>query len=221
MEATIHVSSSICSFQACTYLISDSEKQKEHFKEHPEKYLRYIKMIESELNQRFKFILNGTLEAQQAKEYAIKEMTRKLSGDKELCEAIIPKDFGVGCRRPTVCTPVIPCKLAANGIQPGSGFLEALTQDNVKAFTRPMQKITPTGFVDDEGIQHDVDIIICATGYVAVASCGLNNCLLFRSFDTSWVPRFPIVANGIDVRQHYKESTDSYFGVAVPGSESC
>jgi len=29
-------------------------------------------------------------------------MTQKLSGDKELTEAIIPKNFGVGCRRPTV-----------------------------------------------------------------------------------------------------------------------
>jgi hypothetical protein len=29
-------------------------------------------------------------------------MTKKLGGNKELCEAIIPKNFGVGCRRPTV-----------------------------------------------------------------------------------------------------------------------
>jgi hypothetical protein len=46
---------------------SDTEEQKESFKKNPESYLKYIKMIESELNQRFKFILKGTPEANQAK----------------------------------------------------------------------------------------------------------------------------------------------------------
>ena len=45
----------------------DTEDQKEYFRKNPTKYLKYIKMIESELNQRFKFILNGTTEAHQAK----------------------------------------------------------------------------------------------------------------------------------------------------------
>jgi hypothetical protein len=39
-------------------------------------------------------------------------------------------------------------------------------------------------------------------------------------FDTTWVPRFPIVANGINLQDFYKKSTDSYFGVAVPQSKS-
>ena len=29
-------------------------------------------------------------------------MTKKLAGNKELVEAMIPRNFGVGCRRPTV-----------------------------------------------------------------------------------------------------------------------
>jgi hypothetical protein len=29
-------------------------------------------------------------------------MSRELEGDKRLIEAIVPKDFGIGCRRPTV-----------------------------------------------------------------------------------------------------------------------
>jgi hypothetical protein len=38
------------------------------FKDNPELYLKYSKMIESELNQRFKFILKNTPESKAAKE---------------------------------------------------------------------------------------------------------------------------------------------------------
>jgi hypothetical protein len=47
--------------------LSDTEEQKEEFRKNPEKFLKYSKLIESELNQRFKFILKGTPEAEGAK----------------------------------------------------------------------------------------------------------------------------------------------------------
>ena len=115
--------------------------------------LEYRKMIENELNQRFKFIIKGTQQALEARQYSEEEMTRKLNGDPTLADKIIPKDFNVGCRRPT----------------PGNGFLEALVAKNTTCFTGPINRITPTGFVDHEGNEHEVDVIICATG-----------------FDTSW-----------------------------------
>ena len=43
-------------------------------------------------------------------------------------------------------------------------------QDNVKAFTKPMKKITQRGFIDNEGVEHEVDVIMCATGYVSIIS---------------------------------------------------
>ncbi|KAJ5577120.1 hypothetical protein N7535_004046 [Penicillium sp. DV-2018c] len=153
-----------------------SPEQKQLFKENPELYLKYCKMVESELNQRFKFILRNTPEAQAATEYAQQEMTRKLSNNEELMNAIIPKDFN-----------------------PGMGFLEALNQDNVTVFTQLMKSITPTGFIDHEGQEHEVDIIICATG-----------------FDTSWIPRFPIQANGHNLADLWRERPTSYISVAAP-----
>ncbi len=40
-------------------------------------------------------------------QFARNEMTQKLgNANKELLEAIIPKNFGVGCRRPTVKMPL-------------------------------------------------------------------------------------------------------------------
>ena len=130
-----------------------SEKQKQWLRDNPDKYLEYRKVIESELNQRFKFIIKGSRAAEEARSYSEDEMRRKLNQDPRLIEKIIPKDFNVGCRRPT----------------PGNGFLEALTADNTTCFTDPIGKITPNGFIDSEGNEHEVDVIICATG-----------------FDTSW-----------------------------------
>jgi cation diffusion facilitator CzcD-associated flavoprotein CzcO len=91
---------------------TDTEEQKRDFERDPEKLLKYCKGIENELNQRFKFILQGTPEAAAAKDYATKEMSLKLAGNKELIDAIVPKDFGVGCRRPTVSLSGVDCGYA-------------------------------------------------------------------------------------------------------------
>ncbi|KAK5059907.1 hypothetical protein LTR84_009790 [Exophiala bonariae] len=190
-----------------------TDEQKKRFAEKPELFLRYSKMIESELNVRFKFILNGTPEAEGAKEFARNEMTQKLgTSDKELLDALIPKNFGVGCRRPTVSSPVYcnlwslfsVTQLTERNDQPGNGFLEALSQDNVKVFTKQMKWITPAGFIDSDGDEHEVDVIICATG-----------------FNTSWIPRFPVEANGHSIAEMWAKEPSSYISIGVPHSKLC
>lgn len=162
-----------------------TEKQKKEFAENPDLSLKYSKMIESELNQRFKFILKNTPEAKMAMDFAANEMATKLEGNERLCETMIPKNFGVGCRRPT----------------PGNGFLEALNRENVQVYTKMMQEITPKGFIDADGNEVEVDIIICATG-----------------FDTSWRPRFPVIGEqGKNIIEMWKDKpTPSYLSFAVP-----
>lgn len=72
---------------------------------------------------------------------------------------------------------------------PGNGYLEALLQPNVHTFTNGMlQRVTPKGFIDSEGIEHECDIFVCATG-----------------FDTSFRPRFPVVVDGVNVQDRWKE----------------
>jgi len=39
-----------------------------------------------------------------------------------------------------------------------------LNEDHVKVFTKAMREVTPTGFIDSDGQEHEVDVIICATG---------------------------------------------------------
>jgi len=90
----------------------------------------------------------------------------------------------VGCRRPT----------------PGNGYLEAITSPNVTCYTEQLQKVTEKGFIDSDGKEVEVDVIICATG-----------------FDTSFIPRFPIVAYGKDLRDVFAKGSFSYLAVLVPG----
>lgn len=99
---------------------TDSEEQKEHFRNNHTEYQRYNKGIENELNVRFRYILQGTPEALEAKkvrchnfdfegtwaltcvQFSIDNMKSRLGGREDLEDAIIPKNFGLGCRRPTV-----------------------------------------------------------------------------------------------------------------------
>ncbi|KAF6833534.1 flavin-binding monooxygenase [Colletotrichum musicola] len=126
-----------------------SMEQHEILRNDPKKYLAYRKKIESELNSRFRFILNGSKEQQDARDFAEKDMRSKLAGREDLMDLIIPKDFAVGCRRPT----------------PGNGYLEALCKDNVTVVSSSIQEITPRGIKTADGAEHEFDIIVCATGF--------------------------------------------------------
>ncbi|KAE9408295.1 FAD/NAD-P-binding domain-containing protein [Gymnopus androsaceus JB14] len=161
-----------------------TEEQKKLYNDDPRHALRYRKMIESELNERFKFIVQGTPEQKAALEFANKDMRQRLNGNQRLIDAIVPTSFVVGCRRPT----------------PGNGYLEALLEPNVTVFTKMFQRITPKGFIDDEGNEHEVDAIVCATG-----------------FNTSFIPRFPVIGrHGINVQDRWKKyPVDSYLSLAI------
>ncbi|KAL2827251.1 dimethylaniline monooxygenase [Aspergillus pseudoustus] len=127
-----------------------TEEQKMAFDGDREQYHRYKKMIESELNKRFKLVLRNTKESDEANAYAYKEMSTKLANKPELRKAIIPSNFNVACRRPT----------------PGNGYLEALAGDKTTVFTSNIQGITERGVVDSAtGKEFEIDVIICATGF--------------------------------------------------------
>ncbi|KAF7190309.1 putative sterigmatocystin biosynthesis monooxygenase stcW [Pseudocercospora fuligena] len=161
-----------------------SESQKQSMRERPEEYLKYRKNVETEMVSAFAMFHRNSPESKGALKYASTEMTARLQGHERLAEALIPKDFPVGCKRPT----------------PGNGYLEAISQPNVTTFTGSgLEKVTKTGILDPDGKEHEVDAIICATG-----------------FDTSWVPQFPIIANGVNLQDIYRQKPVGYLGVAAP-----
>lgn len=156
-----------------------SSTTKEMFEKNPELYLRYCKAIESELSVRFRMVLNDSPEALEARKFSEAQMKQKLARKPDLIENIMPKNFGVGCRRPT----------------PGNGFLEALTEDKTTVWAENIKEITNTGFVSPDGQHHEVDLIICATG-----------------FDTTFRPRFPLIANGRNI-QDEPVNAPAYLGL--------
>lgn len=126
-----------------------SEETRNSFKEDPQYYLAYCKAIESELNTRVRMVINDTDEAREARTFSEGEMRRKLASKPELIDTLMPKNFGIGCRRPT----------------PGNGFLESLCNEKTTVLTKEIKMVTQTGYVTAEGEHKEVDLIICATGF--------------------------------------------------------
>lgn len=110
-------------------------------------------------------------------------MRSKLASRPDLQDLIIPKDFAVGCRRPT----------------PGNGYLEALCEDNVNVVSSSIQEITPKGMKTADGVEHDFDIIVCATG-----------------FDVSWRPHYPTIGrDGVSLSEYWRDTPNTYLSMTV------
>jgi hypothetical protein len=61
--------------------------------------------------------------------------------------------------------------------------------------------LTEKGVVGEDGIEREVDTVVCATG-----------------FDVSYRPRFPIVGqHGIDLADKWKKCPEGYMGLMIPG----
>ena len=88
--------------------------------------------------------------------------------------------------------------LGCRRLTPGVGYLESLTKPNVKVVYGKIEKITERGCVCDDGNEYPIDILICATG-----------------FDTTFKPRFPLIANGKNLQDEWAKAPESYLGVAA------
>ena len=113
---------------------------------------------------------------------------RKLASRPELIEKMIP-DFPPMASRPI-------------RIDSDDSVFDALLRDNVTLVTDPIQRITPNGIVAG-GAEHDVDVIICATG--------------FRANDYLW-PMEVRGRDGIPIQDVWaKDGPRAYLGSMVPG----
>ncbi|EME42128.1 hypothetical protein DOTSEDRAFT_89605 [Dothistroma septosporum NZE10] len=161
-----------------------TDRQQDILRSDAVKYLTYRKYIESELNVRFRFILNGSGEQATAREFAEAEMRRKLARKPEVADMLVPTNYAVGCRRPT----------------PGNGYLEALCEDNVDVISSSISEITASGIRTVDGTLHEVDAIVCATG-----------------FDVSWRPSYPTVGrHGKSLSDEWAEKPNTYLSITVP-----
>ncbi|CAK3943832.1 cyclohexanone monooxygenase [Lecanosticta acicola] len=139
-----------------------SKEQKEMLKD-PDVYLAYRKAVENTFNARYSYLINGGKIANDVQAMVVTHMKEKLASKPDLFDAIIPQDFGIGCRRQTFAY----------------GYLETLVHPKTTVFLKPPQHFTERGILDADGTEHEIDMVIAATGY-----------------DQSHMPRFPHTVNG-------------------------
>lgn len=110
-------------------------------------------------------------------------MRAALNNNPSLCDELIP-DYTLGCRRLT----------------PGEGYLESFLLDTVTLEKSPIARITETGITTASGMHHELDVIVCATG-----------------FDVSHVPHYPVTGrNGTTLASLWSSEPESYLSVACP-----
>jgi cation diffusion facilitator CzcD-associated flavoprotein CzcO len=100
----------------------------------------------------------------------------------------------------------VKCKLwikllTLSRFTPGDGFLEALVAPNATVITEEIECVTPLGIKTVDGVEHAVDVIVCATG-----------------FDVSQRPAFPVIGrNNLDLRDFWEKEPINYLSVTAPG----
>ncbi|KIW77161.1 hypothetical protein Z517_09607 [Fonsecaea pedrosoi CBS 271.37] len=97
---------------------------------------------------------------------------------------LVPQ-WSVGCRRLT----------------PGVGYLDSLAHPKSSVVYGEIMRVTDTGLVMENGEEHPVDVLVCATG-----------------FDTTFKPRFPLIGpDGSSLAEKWAAEPLSYLGVGAPG----
>lgn len=160
-----------------------SPTEVERFKEDPKGYVQYCRDIEGELNKRFTLMHYDSEDQQATRRFLSEAMSEQLKYDTKLTKRMVP-GFALGCRRMT----------------PGSGYLASLVEDNVEVVNESVVRLTETGIVDAVGVEREVDVIICATG-----------------FNTSFAPAFKIKGcEGKDLKTQFGDFPVGYLGIMAP-----
>ncbi len=113
---------------------------------------------------------------------------RRAVKDPEVREKLTPR-YALGCKRPSF----------------SNDYLPAFNRPNVLLETEPIERITPTGVRTADGVEHEVDVLLLATG--------------FKVFEKGNMPAFPVSgAGGVDLESWWGEHRfQAYQGVSVPG----
>ena len=159
-----------------------SKDQIERFKADPEAWLKFRMKIEADTNNVHAITLKGTKMQTEAQAKFEQGMEERLAKKPHYMDSLKPT-FAPGCRRLT----------------PGPGFLEALVEDNVDYVRDHIERITPKGVITEDGKLHELDALVCATGFYA--SCA---------------PPFPVTGfNGLTLQDHWHDRATNYLALAT------
>ncbi|KAL4861634.1 hypothetical protein BDV12DRAFT_203834 [Aspergillus spectabilis] len=159
-----------------------TKEEQKQFQTEPGKLLAMRKEEEAEMTAVFPMFVRDS-ESQKLAVQHIAQTMRQQINNEALADKLIP-EFAMGCRRPT----------------PGINYLESLTLENVTTVYGEITSVTPAGCVTEDGQEHPVDVLICATG-----------------FDTTFKPRFPVLGRSGDLAKQWSTDPASYLGLAAHG----
>ena len=97
--------------------------------------------------------------------------------------------YAIGCKRP--------------GFH--NTYLSTFNRDNVELATAPIEKVTPSAVASTDGISHDIDVLVLATG--------------FHVLDSDSMPTFAVTGSGGLLLTKFWDAhrIQAYQGVSVPG----
>jgi cation diffusion facilitator CzcD-associated flavoprotein CzcO len=113
---------------------------------------------------------------------------RRSVRDPVVREKLTPR-YGLGCKRPSFSNKYLP----------------TFNRPNVELETAAIETITPTSIRTVEGTEHEIDVLVLATG--------------FQVFDSGNIPPFPVYGgDGVELAQWWEDNRfQAYEGVSVPG----
>ncbi|KAF1850359.1 FAD/NAD(P)-binding domain-containing protein [Cucurbitaria berberidis CBS 394.84] len=159
-----------------------SQQERDEFRSDPQKLLAHAKDIENKVNSTWSMFYTES-ETQKLVQTMFGENMKGLIKDERLLKGFMP-NFDVGCRR----------------ITPGDPYMKAIQEENVDVHFTAVDEITEKGVIGNDGIEREVDTIVCATG-----------------FHVNYRPRFPVIGkNGVDLSEKWKDTPESYLGLACP-----
>ena len=104
----------------------------------------------------------------------------------DLIEKVVP-DYPFGCKR----------SVRDNGV-----YIAALARPNVDLITTGIREITPKGIVTNDGVEHEVDVIIYGTGFHA----------------SDFLRTYKIVGKeGVELHEKWTGDARAYLGMTIPG----
>ncbi len=145
------------------------------------------KLLRTAFYWQFEFRALGLLKPQlikQTQKVAEHIIKRKVH-DPEVQKKLTP-DYTMGCKR----------------ILLSNDFYPTFNQKHVHLVSEGIERVTAKGVVSKDGVEHEVDAIICATGFQVAEACA----------------PFPIIGReGKDLAQEWQHGAEAYLGTTVHG----
>lgn len=113
---------------------------------------------------------------------------RREVDDPDVAEKLIPT-YSFFCKRPSL----------------SNTFYKMFNRENVELVTAPISRICPTGIVTADGALHEVDVIVCATGY--------------KVFERGTTPTYEVLGkNGVNLDEWWDRNRyQAFLGTTIAG----